>query len=385
VKSCGQSLGQRLDSLDRSLGACGHSRGQRYAPVSPMYARAAATFLDRATLTQHMHACPAVTRGRARNIAQEQSLAAHSPSCTQGEQPPVCATGASPASSSAQSPEIADNVSLLGADEVPHGSDTQPSMLEELYDHDHDGEVFNEELDYQPIFDPPPFDAQKAPGGEKDKDEPLSRKFKKDAKKKFATSEYDERTNELVINPGSEVDWSLDTGLADHIPTAFAHKMKDRPSQRLLARSGASTTSTARGTKVQFLFDSGTEVTQIPVAYRDLLDDIQELPQPLQLIIAGLERPLCKEIGVLRYKVQGVDEIYEIDCLLNPTSDIFMVSADDIEGQWIDKAGEIDAKLHSDRVDFYRYGVSVPIIRHGRSPFIEMEIVSGNGTTRHSR
>ena len=128
--------------------------------------------------------------------------------------------------------------------------------------------------------------------------------------------------------------------------------------------------STARGTKVQFLFDSGTEVTQIPVAYRDLLDDIQELQQPLQLIIAGLERPLCKEIGVLRYKVQGVDEIYEIDCLLNPTSDIFMVSADDIEGQWIDKAGEIDAKLHSNHIDFYRYGVSVPIIRRGRSPFV---------------
>ena len=63
--------------------------------------------------------------------------------------------------------------------------------------------------------------------------------------------------------------------------------------------------SSARGTKVQFLFDSGTEVTQIPVAYRDLLDDIQELPQPLQLIIAGLaERPLTLQRD-WRSTVQG--------------------------------------------------------------------------------
>ena len=67
------------------------------------------------------------------------------------------------------------------------------------------------------------------------------KKPKRTRSKRAAThqTDVDPRTEELCSLPGGEVDWSLDTGIAQKIPAAFRHRLKDKHYARITSSSRA--------------------------------------------------------------------------------------------------------------------------------------------------
>jgi hypothetical protein len=164
--------------------------------------------------------------------------------------------------------------------------------------------------------------------------------------------------------------------LATKIPTAFKHRLKDKAHARLKTGiAAAAAASSFNKTQFEFLYDSGAEQTQIPSYMRGLLDNIRSIPA-VELETPGGGSPVCTEMGTLRFTVKGVSEVIELECLLNPSSHILMISLDEFErmnkGRW---RGLIMSRLWKDEIDFK--GVSVPLVRRGKAPFLRINVLSG--------
>jgi hypothetical protein len=247
--------------------------------------------------------------------------------------------------------------------------DDDLSVFDPCEDED-SGEIFTEDFPYVMVPVPPPLNASEQPSGGG------SKRGKRRTARKDLEEKFDPRTEALVMNPGAQVDWSIDIDIAGIIPSAFSHKLKEKPTQRLLSKSAASLA--AHGRKVLFLYDSGTVHNQVPPDMKWLLDNVRTMQRPYYLQTAGNDTPVCSEEGTLRFKMQNRDQVYEINCIVNPSlSNLNMLSADEIDQLH-------PAKVHPElwRDALVVDGDDVPIIRKGRSPFLELEVLSGTTSTK---
>ena len=85
-----------------------------------------------------------------------------------------------------------------------------------------DDDVFNEEIVYDTVFNPPVCGSEKGSSDQRGKR----------TSTKTKSIVYDTRTEELMVKPGNAVDWSLDIDLATRLPTAFAHTLKKKAVKR---------------------------------------------------------------------------------------------------------------------------------------------------------
>ena len=170
-----------------------------------------------------------------------------------------------------------------------------PVFAEELFDvASDDDEVYVELFDYTPrLGDTPPKPAQS----------PHSSREKRKASR---SHEYDPRTSPLDIRPGEEIDWSLDVEIAQRIPAAFKHRLKELASDRLVSRKSRRSAAAPPHTAVRrFLLDSGCEDMQVPAQYRHLVRELGEVP-PISLNTAGQGTTVLREGGILRFQVRVI-------------------------------------------------------------------------------
>jgi hypothetical protein len=138
----------------------------------------------------------------------------------------------------------------------------------------------------------------------------------------------DERTSALDYRPGGLIHWEVNTGLATKMPSAFKHHLKDKAIARVVASSIPKSTEGKNIFPV--LYDSGCGRTQIPSYMRSLLDGVHTIP-PVSFDTAGHAPVTCKEMGTLRFTVQGVPEVISMPCLLNPGTHLMLLSLDEFE------------------------------------------------------
>ena len=231
-----------------------------------------------------------------------------------------------------------------------------------------DDDVFNEEIVYDTVFNPPVCGSEKGSSDQRGKR----------TSTKTKSIVYDTRTEELMVKPGNAVDWSLDIDLATRLPTAFAHTLKKKAVKRAGAQRAyaAAAAGSKQDLKREFLYDCGCEITQVPEALRGLLDDVHTIP-PVYLDTAGLEDPVITEQGTLRFLLEGVATPIEVRCHINPHNGTPLLSLDTLER--LDR-GKIMSQLWNDVIDFK--GTLVPLIRRGKSPFIRLTILSGDAESR---
>jgi hypothetical protein len=166
-------------------------------------------------------------------------------------------------------------------------------------------EFFCEEYNYVPILGDVP-------------EEDSSPATRREPRKSNRTNDTDERTDDLLVNPGGEIEWSLDTGIEQKIPTAFKHRLKDKSAMRLRAKGRAQASLKKKGKLMHpFLIDSGSSVTQVPANMVHLLDDVTETA-PVYFETAGGASPISKLRGTLKFKLKGIDTVFELRCLVNP-------------------------------------------------------------------
>ena len=182
----------------------------------------------------------------------------------------------------------------------------------------------------------------------------------------------DERTSALDYRPGGLIHWEVNTGLATKMPSAFKHHLKDKAIARVVASSIPKSTEGKNIFPV--LYDSGCGRTQIPSYMTSLLDDVHTIP-PVSFDTAGHAPVTCKEMGTLRFTVQGVPEIISMPCLLNPGTHLMLLSLDQFEA--LDK-GKIRSKLWKNTVKYK--GTYVPVVRKYGAPFLHINVLSGTHT-----
>ncbi|MGA0840423.1 MAG: hypothetical protein ACO3P1_11075, partial [Pseudomonadales bacterium] len=203
---------------------------------------------------------------------------------------------------------------------------------------------------------------------------PAKAKHAKRQAMKIDESKFDPRMDEVLFRPGGEVDWNIDVGVAQKIPAAFKFKLRDLSKQR---NAGGTSSSAAaarfRKDTFEFLYDSGTDMTHVPDYMSNLLDDVRPV-EPFMLETAAGNHVAIREIGTLRFKVKGVQEVLELPCLVNPASDLLLLCLDDFER--LDR-GRIQSRFWNNDVVFK--GTSVPIIRRGKSPYLRLHVLSGDG------
>ena len=238
-----------------------------------------------------------------------------------------------------------------------------PSSAQELFEVASDtDEEYVELFDYTPKLGDLPLE-----------EPPTSTREKR---KTSRSVEYDTRTAPLDVRPGDEVEWSLDVEVAQRIPAAFKHKLKDRAADRLVSRKKRSAASAQRAPAIRFLLDSGCNDLQVPESMRHLVDDLGTVP-PIYLNTAGQGTTVLREGGVMRFKVQGVDRIFEMPCYINPDTDLCLFPAI----AW-EKSPEhypnIKVQTYADRVMVY--STKVPVFYEGLSAFLELTILSGPGS-----
>ena len=242
----------------------------------------------------------------------------------------------------------------------PGAEDESPDqvLLDDIFAPCEDEEVFNEEVDYRPTLRPP--EEEPHLGG-------ATRNKRKVGKKVLIT---DERTDDLLFCPGAEVNWSLDTGIAQRIPVAFRHKLREKAASRLVTNHAAAAATALSRVLVEFLYDSGCRTTQIPAWMKPLLDDVHDIA-PIELDTAGTN-PVINEAGTLRFRLQGVKEEIALLCHVNPHSTTPLLSLDALERK---DRGRIHSTFWKNEVNFK--GVIVPIVRRHDSPFLRLIITSG--------
>ena len=135
-----------------------------------------------------------------------------------------------------------------GSDSESHELDEEDSLVESSQTSDSEDSVFHapthdeddffcEEYDYVPIF------------GNMPEGEPYSAPSR-DPRASNRPRSVDERTDDLVVIPGGEIDWSLDTGIAQKIPSAFKHRLKDKNATRIRAKGTAYASMKRRGKRI---------------------------------------------------------------------------------------------------------------------------------------
>ena len=260
--------------------------------------------------------------------------------------------------SDSESQELDEGDSLIEGSQT---SDSEVSVFNALADDEDD--FYCEEYDYVPIFgDIPEDDPSPAQSREpRTSNRPIS---------------VDERTDDLVVIPGGEIEWSLDTGIAQKIPGAFKHRLKDKNATRVRAKGNAYASIKRKEKKkiLSFIIDSGSSVTQVPSSMVHLLDDIKEIP-PVYFETAGESKPISRQQGTLRFKLKGVDIVFEIDCLVNPglSKRLCLLSMESLDNYDNDN---VKCKLYRNAVKCW--GKNVPVRRDKfLSAVLDLEIVSG--------
>ena len=191
------------------------------------------------------------------------------------------------------------------------------------------------------------------------------------------TNVTDERTDDFLVNPGGEIEWSLDTGIAQKIPTVFKHRLKDKNATRIRAKGKAlASMQKQKGKTIHpFLIDSGCSVTQVPANMVHLLDDVTETT-PVYFETAGGSTPISKLRGTLKFKLKGVDEVFMMNCLVNPglSKKLCLLSMEDLDNY---ENENVKCKLYKNVVQCWGRNVSVCRDKYSTA-LLDLEIISGS-------
>ena len=191
---------------------------------------------------------------------------------------------------------------------------------EMLFEYTNVNDVFDEEYDYIPIMEPPAANTTSLSDQQMETTKQHSTR---------PSRQIDARTAALDYRPGGALHWEVNTGLATKMPAAFKHHLKDKAINRILASSVPK--DTAIHNVFPMLYDSGCGQTQITPYLRSLLDNVHPIA-PVSFDTAGHSTITCRESGTLRFKVQGVQEVISMPCLLNPGTQLMLLSLDQFEG-----------------------------------------------------
>ena len=271
----------------------------------------------------------------------------------------------------------------------PHGSGVDVSDdLDNLFSLATGDEEFVEEVSTLPdagITAPLPLEEEPLPASQ-------AKAGRGKGRATVANMVFDERTAGLIIQPGGQVEWSLDTGIATRIPAAFKFNLKSKATvvgamRRAKRQQSASAQPQmhrfGERVEVDFLHDSGAQSCQIPSDHSYLLHDIKLLDVPVQMQTSGADRPTCTQSGTLVCYLQGIAKPFRLKCLINPgLFGLCILSADVLEAQL--GPGEIRTELWNNRVMVSDGTKDVPVLMLrtsvGEPPYLRLHVVVGGAS-----
>jgi transposase InsO family protein len=288
--------------------------------------------------------------------------------------------GADHSSPAAQKPgngneDGTDHPELIPAD--PELSDDEL----ECFSVGHTNEVFCDEFNYTPVLGDVPLP-------ETELYHPASR----EKRSKVNFFEPDWRTEDLDFRPGGEITWSMDLNIAQKIPSAFKHNLREKNVSKIAKRAKSRNTAVCQRNKVskdpimiEALVDSGADDLNIPMRMKDLLDDVTPI-EPVHLNTAGPTGTTICESGTMRFRLEGTNEEFKLPCFLNPHTDLILFPSTRFERyDWVGthRPRNIRVKTYKDQIKI-RDEARVPLKRFGDSPsaYLPMEVVSGSSSIK---
>jgi hypothetical protein len=197
-----------------------------------------------------------------------------------------------------------------------------------------------------------------------------------------STADVDERTKILSLFPAGLEEWPMEVGVATSLPMAIKQQDRGRATAHALASHSEFIPKDADRVlnNSTFLMDTCCFKTQIPSNCAHLLRDIRKI-HPIPLRIAGTETPVVTQAGWMDFQLDGRDEIFSVEVLLNPTSDLCLFANDDFESIKPPEGGYVEVNFRTNQIKFGN--TMLPLHRIDGAPCIIPKILSSTPAHRH--